>query len=46
MELSDWFKGFEKGISCLDPEQRASFFFGMREKLCEMWNAANLPETI
>lgn len=26
MELSDWFKGFEKGISCLDPEQRASFF--------------------
>ena len=26
MELSDWFKGFEKGISCLDPEQRTSFF--------------------
>ena len=26
MELSDWFKGFEKGISCLPPEQRASFF--------------------
>lgn len=26
MELSDWFKGFEKGISCLNPEQRASFF--------------------
>lgn len=26
MELSDWFKGFEKGISCLNEEQRASFF--------------------
>ena len=26
MELSDWFKGFEKGIRCLNPEQRASFF--------------------
>ena len=26
MELSDWFKGFEKGISCLNPEQRTSFF--------------------
>ena len=26
MELSDWFKGFEKGISCLSPEQLASFF--------------------
>lgn len=26
MELSDWFKGFEKGISCLNSEQRASFF--------------------
>lgn len=26
MELSDWFKGFERGISCLAPEQRASFF--------------------
>lgn len=26
MDLSDWFKGFEKGISCLNPEQRAAFF--------------------
>lgn len=26
MELSDWFKGFEKGISCLNEVQRASFF--------------------
>lgn len=26
MNLSDWFKGFEKGISCLSPEQRTSFF--------------------
>ncbi len=26
MELSDWFKGFEKGIGCLSPELRASFF--------------------
>ena len=26
MELSDWFKGFEKGISCLSPEQLPSFF--------------------
>ena len=26
MNLSDWFKGFEKGISCLSSEQRISFF--------------------
>ena len=26
MELSDWFKGFEKGIACLSPEQRSAFF--------------------
>ena len=26
MELSDWFKGFEKGIARLSPEQRAVFF--------------------
>ncbi len=26
MELSDWFKGLEKGIACLSPEQRAIFF--------------------
>ena len=26
MELSDWFKGFEKGIAQLSPEQRAAFF--------------------
>jgi hypothetical protein len=26
MELSDWFKGFEKGITKLSPEQRAAFF--------------------
>lgn len=26
MELSDWFKGFEKGIARLLPEQRAAFF--------------------
>ena len=26
MELLDWFKGFEKGISCLSQEQQASFF--------------------
>lgn len=26
MTLSDWFQGFEKGISCLNEEQRASFF--------------------
>ena len=23
MELSDWFKGFQKGIARLSPEQRA-----------------------
>ena len=28
MTLSDWFQGFEKGISCLNEEQRASFIFG------------------
>ena len=26
MELSDWFKGFEKGIAQLSLEQRAAFF--------------------
>lgn len=26
MDLSDWFKGFEKGIARLSPEQRAAFF--------------------
>ena len=26
MELSTWFKGFEKGIARLSPEQRAAFF--------------------
>ena len=26
MELSDWFKGFEKGIAQLSPEQRSAFF--------------------
>lgn len=26
MELSNWFKGFEKGISRLNPEQRTLFF--------------------
>ena len=26
MELSDWFKGFEKGIARLSSEQRAAFF--------------------
>ena len=26
MELSDWFKGFEKGIAHLSPEQRSAFF--------------------
>ncbi|WP_303012161.1 hypothetical protein [uncultured Bacteroides sp.] len=26
MELSDWFKGFEKGIAQLSPEQREVFF--------------------
>lgn len=26
MELSDWFKGFEKGIAQLSPEQRAALF--------------------
>ncbi len=26
MELSDWFKGFEKGIVRLSPEQRSAFF--------------------
>ena len=26
MELSDWFKGFEKGIARLSSEQRESFF--------------------
>ena len=46
MTLSDWFQGFEKGISCLNEEQRASFFSESREKLCEMWNTTNLSETI
>lgn len=26
MALSDWFKGFEKGIARLSPEQRSAFF--------------------
>lgn len=26
MELTDWFKGFENGIGCLDKEQRSVFF--------------------
>ena len=26
MELSDWFKGFEKGIARLSPEQRSASF--------------------
>ena len=26
MELSDWFKGFEDGVSRLSPEQREVFF--------------------
>lgn len=26
MDLSDWFKGFQKGISRLSPEQRSAFF--------------------
>ena len=26
MELSNWFKGFEKGIAQLSPEQRSVFF--------------------
>ena len=26
MELLDWFKGFEKGIARLSPEQRSAFF--------------------
>lgn len=26
MDLSDWFKGFEKGIARLSSEQRAAFF--------------------
>ena len=26
MELSDWFKGFEKGIARLSSEQREAFF--------------------
>ena len=26
MELSDWLKGFEKGIARLSPEQRSAFF--------------------
>ena len=26
MELSGWFKGFEKGIAHLSPEQRSAFF--------------------
>ena len=26
MELSDWFKGFEKGIARLSPEQRSALF--------------------
>ena len=28
MELSDWFKGFEKGIAKLTAEQREQFFSG------------------
>ena len=26
MEISNWFKGFEKGIAQLSPEQRSVFF--------------------
>ena len=26
MELSDWFRGFQKGIARLSPEQRSAFF--------------------
>ena len=33
MELSDWFKGFEKGIARLSPEQRAAFFSECSKKM-------------
>lgn len=46
MNLSDWFKGFEKGISCLSSEQRTSFFSECGKKLCEMWDSANLSGTV
>ena len=26
MEISNWFKGFEKGLARLSPEQRTAFF--------------------
>ena len=26
MEISNWFKGFEKGIARLSPEERSAFF--------------------
>lgn len=26
MEISNWFRGFEKGIARLSPEQRSAFF--------------------
>jgi hypothetical protein len=26
MEISNWFKGFEKGIAQLSPEERSAFF--------------------
>ena len=39
MELSDWFKGFEKGIARLSPEQRSAFFSRT------VWTAARFPFT-
>lgn len=46
MELSDWFKGFEKGDKLSEPGTASLILFGMREKLCEMRNFANLSGTI
>lgn len=46
MELSDWFKGFEKGINCLNSEQLASFFSECGKNCVNLRNAANLSGII
>ena len=39
MELTDWFKGFEKGIAKLTAEQREQFFSEC-ERNCQTYSGA------
>lgn len=46
MTLSDWFQGIRKRDKLSERGTARLILFGMREKLCEMWNTANLSGTI